>query len=140
MIMKDFFDTIYYYTNGFYSELLDTYLYETVPGYLHIGIFLVVFSLIICVIFYYGLAPVRKQTLLWFVYVGINVLLNIGVSLYYTMTPLINNEIDVEAEWNYLDCFGFCLANSIWAIVFFVVISLIIKWGSVAKYVPFQKF
>ena len=32
--MEDLFNSIYYYTNGFYSVELDSYLYETIPGYL----------------------------------------------------------------------------------------------------------
>ena len=31
--MEDLFNSIYYYTNGFYSVELDSYLYETIPGY-----------------------------------------------------------------------------------------------------------
>lgn len=138
--MEDFFCTIYYYTSGLYDQLLDNYLYETIPGYLHIGIFLLVFSFIVCAVFYYGFAPVRRQTFWWFIYAGINIVLNIGIALYYTMTPLINNEIEIDKAWTYLDCFGFCLANLIWSCIFFVIASLIIKWGSIAKYVPFQRF
>ena len=138
--MEEFFSTIYYYTTGFYDQLLDTYLYETIPGYLHVGMFLLVSSVIVCALFYYLHAPVRKQTLWWFVYAGINIILNIGVALWYTMTPLINNELDSSEEWTYLDCWGFCIANSLWAFIFFEVISLLIKWWSIAKYLPFQKF
>lgn len=138
--MENFFSTIYYYTNGFYDQLLDTYLYETIPGYLHVGVFLLISTTIVCALFYYLLAPVRKQTLRWFVFLGINASINICMALLYTITPLINNEIDPDNEWRYLDCFGFCIANTLWSILFFIIISLLIKWGSIAKYVPFQKF
>lgn len=138
--MKSFFDTVYYFTNGFYNELLDSYLYDTIPGYLYTGIFLLLFSFIVSALFYYAFAPVRRQTFWWFIYGGINIVLNIGVALYYTMTPLINNEIEADKAWTYLDCFGFCIANLIWSCISFVIASLIIKWGSIDKYVPFQKF
>ena len=59
--MEDLFNSIYYYTNGFYSVELDSYLYETIPGYLHIGAFMLICSFVVCAIFYYVLAPVRKQ-------------------------------------------------------------------------------
>lgn len=138
--MEDFFSTIYYYTNGFYDQLLDTYLYETIPGYLHVGIFLLISTAVVSAFFYYLLAPVRKQTMWWFIYLGINATINISIALWYTMTPLINNEIDPDDMWTYLDCFGFSIANTLWSILFFIIISLLIKWGSIAKYIPFQKF
>ena len=46
--MEDFFSTIYYYTNGFYSVELDSYLYYTIQGYLHIGLFMLVCSFVVC--------------------------------------------------------------------------------------------
>ena len=64
--MEDLFNSIYYYTNGFYSVELDSYLYETIPGYLHIGAFMLICSFVVCAIFYYVLAPVRKQTMWWY--------------------------------------------------------------------------
>ena len=138
--MEDFFSTIYYYTNSLYDEMLDTYLYETIPGYFHVGLILLISTLIICYMFYYLFAPVRKQTLWWFLYAGINAVVNILVALWYSMTPLINNEIAIDERWTYLDCFGFSIANVFWSFIFFVIASLILKWGSIAKYVPFQKF
>lgn len=138
--MDTFFNTLYYYLRSLYSQDLDNYLYATIPGYLHLGIFLTVSTLIVCAVFYYLLAPVRNQIRWWFVYAGINAIINIGAGLYYTVTPLINNQIDPREEWSYLDCFGFCLANTILSFLFFVVASLLIKWGSTSKYVPFQKF
>lgn len=138
--MEDFFNTIYYYTNGFYDVLLDTYLYQTIPGYLHVGLFNICVSFAICMVFYYLFAPVRRQTIWWFIYALINGVVNLGISLYYTITPLINNEIEPDAAWSELDCIGFGITNILWSFVFFVVFSLIVKWWSTAKYVPFQKF
>ena len=51
--MEDFFNTIYYWTNSLYCEELDNYLYDTVPGYLHVGLSMLVMSLIVCWLFYY---------------------------------------------------------------------------------------
>ncbi len=138
--MTGFFNSIYYWTNDFYSELLDNYLYDTVAGYLHIGLMMVVTSFVVCAMFYYILAPVRKQTFWWFVYSGINAVINFFFAIWYTYTPLINNEIDSENEWSYLDATMFSVTNVIWSFIIFVVASLIIKWGSAAKYIPFQKF
>lgn len=138
--MEDFFNTMYYWTNNFYDVNLDNYLYDTVPGYLHIGLILGITSLIISAVFYYLIAPVRKQTFLWFVFNLINGVINFGVALCYTMTPLINNEIIPEEQWTYLDCVFFGVTNIIWSFIAFTLISLIIKWKSTCKYVPFQKF
>ena len=138
--MDTFFNSVYYYLRSLYSIELDNYLYATIPGYLHLGIILTISTFIVCAVFYYMLAPVRNQTKWWFVYAGINIAINICAGLYYTVTPLINNQIDPSDEWSSLDCFGLCLANMILSFVFFVIASLIIKWGSIAKYVPFKKF
>lgn len=138
--MEDFFSSIYYYTNGFYDVNLDNYLYETEQGYLHIGLVLLISSLIISGIYYYLVAPVRKQTLKWFLFSFVNCAINFGFALYYTMTPLINNEIEPELQWTTLDCIFFGITNVIWSFIGFILISLIIKWKSTCKYVPFKKF
>lgn len=138
--MGGFFNSIYYYTNGFYSVELDNYLYALVSGYLHIGLFMVICSLVISVIYYYLLAPVRRQTFWWFVYAGINAVINFIFALWYTMTPLINNAVGPNQVWSGLDCVMFGVTNILWSVAFFVLWSLIVKWKSTAKYIPFQKF
>lgn len=138
--MDRFFNTLYYYLRGFYSQDLDNYLYAAIPGYLHLGIILTVSTLVVCAVFYYMLAPVRNQTRWWLIYACINAIINIVAGLYYTVSPLINNQIDPINEWSYIDCFGFCIANILLSFIFFVIASLLIKWGSTAKFVPFQKF
>ena len=45
--MDTFFSTIYDYTRDLYSQELDNYLYETVPGYIHVGLVMVILSAII---------------------------------------------------------------------------------------------
>lgn len=138
--MDTFFSTIYYYTNGLYCEELDSYLYETVPGYIHAGLTMIVSSAIFTAIFYYMLKPVRRQWVSWFVCMGLNALVNLFLALWYTNTPLINNEIDSSESWTVLDTFGFGVANIIWSVIFVHAISLLIKWWSPAKYIPFRKF
>ena len=138
--MEEFFDTLYYYTSNLYGKELDNYLYDTVPGYLHVGLVMLISSVIICALFYYMLKPVRHQLVTWLGRVGLDAFINLLVALWYTNTPLINNEIDESESWSILDTFGFGFANIIWACVTCVVISLLIKWWSPAKYVPFKKF
>ena len=138
--MDTFFSTIYYYTNGLYGQELDNYLYATVPGYVHVGLAMIVLSVIITVLFYYMLKPVRRQWVIWFGCLGLNAFLNLVIALWYTNTPLINNEIDASEIWTVLDTFGFGVANIIWSVVAVLVVSLFIKWWSPAKYIPFKKF
>lgn len=138
--MDTFFSTIYYYTNGLYGQELDNYLYETVPGYVHVGLAMIVLSGIITGVFYYMLKPVRKQWGIWFLCLGLNALLNLIIALWYTNTPLINNEIDDSETWTVLDTFGFGCANVLWSVATVLVVSLFIKWWSPAKYIPFKKF
>ena len=138
--MDTFFSTIYYYTNVLYCQELDNYLYATVPGYVRVGLFMVVVSLVMTLVFYYMVKPVRHQMLIWFVCLGLNALINLIFALQYTITPLINNEIDESEEWSFGDAFGFGVANVIWSVVAVLVLSLFLKWWSPAKYVPFKKF
>lgn len=138
--MEELFDTIYLYTSGLYGEELDNYLYDTVPGYVHVGLIMVCLSLAMCLTFYYILKPVRHQMATWLICISLNAFLNLIVALWYTNTPLINNEIDPSDEWAVLDTFGFGVANMIWSLIFLLVFSLLFKWWSPAKYIPFRKF
>nr|WP_311521891.1 hypothetical protein [uncultured Porphyromonas sp.] len=138
--MDNFFASIYYYTNGLYSQELDNYLFDIVPGYLHVGLAMVVISVLFTIVFYYTLKPVRKQWLIWFLCLGLNSLINLILAVWYSYTPIINNEIDASVAWTLTDCFGFGIANIIWSIATVLVASLLIKWWSPAKYIPFKKF
>lgn len=138
--MEQFFDTIYLYTSGLYGQKLDNYMYETVPGYLHVGLIMAILSFLICVIFYYMFKPVRHQYAIWFGCVGVNAFLNLIVALWYTNTPLINNEIDDVECWTVLDTFGFGAANILWSVVAMFLFALFIKWWSPSKFIPYKKF
>ena len=138
--MDTFFSTIYYYTNGLYGQELDNDLYATVRGYVHVGLAMIVLSVIITVVFYYMIKPVRRQWLIWFACLALNAFLNFVIALWYTNTPLINNEIDASVIWTELDTFGFGVANILWSVVAVLVVSLLIKWWSPANYIPFKKF
>ena len=138
--MEEFFDTIYLWTSGFYGQELDNYMYDTVPGYLHVGLIMAGLSLLICWIFYYVLKPVRRQYLIWGVCVGVNALLNFVVALCYTNTPRINNEIDDAECWTLLDTLGFGVTNILWSVVAMLLFALIIKWWSPAKFIPYKYF
>lgn len=140
MMIENFFCTIYYYTNSFYSQELDNYLYGTVPGYLHIGLIMLMASVIICAIYYYLFKPVRNQVKWWFGYAFINALVNFAFAMWYTMTPLLSNQINPQDEWTPLDCTFMSITNILWCFVMFILTSLLIKWWSPAKYVPFQVF
>ena len=137
--MEELFDTIYLWTNGLYSVELDNYLFET-PGYIHIGLIMVLESFLVSTIYYYMFKPVKRQTIWWFVFWCISALVNFTYTLWYTMTPLVNNEINSEKKWSYLDCIFMGVADIIWSFAFYVLAALILKWWSLAKYVPFRKF
>jgi len=138
--MEEFFDTIYLYTNGVYGQELDNYLYATVPGYVHVGLIMVCLSLLMTIAFYYVVKPVRFQMTTWITCVAINAFLNFLVAMWYTNTPLINNEVDDSESWTVIDTFGFGMSNVIWSFAFLLVFSLLIKWWSPSKYIPFKKF
>ena len=96
--MEDLFNTLYGWTRSSYSEELDDYLYEVVPGYLHNGLVMVIATIIFFVFFYYIFKPVRRQIFWWFMYYVFDAILVFGFAIYYTMTPLVNNEIASENE------------------------------------------
>lgn len=77
---------------------------------------------------------------IWLGCLFLNALLNLIVAIWYTNTPLINNEIDESDIWTVIDTFGFGVANIIWSILFFILVSIFIKNWSPAKYIPFKKF
>lgn len=138
--MTDFFNTIYYYTNGLYGQNLDNYLYKASSGYLHNGLVMLVVTIIASALYYYLFKPVRRQYFWWFITFAVAAVINFFFSIWYTATPLINNEVDSQASWSGLDCFFFGVSNVIWTFGFYVAISFAIKWKSPCKYVPFCKF
>ena len=138
--MDVFFNTIYYWTNSLYGENLDNYMYSPVSRYVHVGLIMITVSILCGFIYYYLLKPVRHQMSIWLGTLGANALINFIVALCYTYTPIVNNEIEESASWTLLDSVGFGISNVIWSAVAFVVVSLVIKWWSPAKYVPFKKF
>lgn len=138
--MEDFFNTIYGWTRTCYSEELDDYLYETVHGYLHNGIIMLISTIVFFVLFYYVFKPVRRQNFWWFMYFVFDAIVVIGFAIYYTLTPLVNNEIASEKEWSKLDCFFFGFTDILWAFVVYIILALLFKWWSPCKYVPFRLF
>lgn len=138
--MEDFFCTMYSWTNGMYSYELDNYLYETVPGYLHTGLVMIISSIVTCAIYYYVYKPVRRQLLWWFLFFFFDAVINFIFSLYYTLTPLVNNAIDSNNEWTNLDCIFYGFSDIIWAFLAYLFFSLVIKKWSPCKYIPFQIF
>jgi hypothetical protein len=137
--MESLFNTIYGWTI-WYSQELDNYLYEAVQGYLHNGLVMVITSFVICMLFYYVFKPVRRQIFWWFMYFAIDAIINFLFAIYYTMTPLVNNEISSEDSWTNLDCIFFGISDILWAFIAFAIFSLLFKWWSPCKYVPFVKF
>ena len=101
---------------------------------------MVIISALASVFFYYIFKPVRKQNFWWFFTAGIAAAINFLFALWYTVSPIINNEVPQDQSWSILDSTFFSFSNAIWSFVFFVVIALIIKWGSTCKYVPFRIF
>lgn len=139
--METFFSTFYYWTAFLYSSKLDNFLFDNdAQGYSDVGIIMLILGLLIASIYYYLVKPVRRQHFKYYLCLGINAAINFLYAMYYTATPLVNNEIDESAAWNYIDCFFFSLTDAFWSAAFFFVFSLIIKWASPAKYVPFIKF
>lgn len=138
--MSDFFDTMYYWTNGLYGTNLDNYLFDDTSGYLHIGLVMLVSSILLSWFYYYVLKPARRQMFWWGLVFVVDAIINFGFTLWYTWSPIINNQIRAQEEWFFLDCVFMGISDVLWAFIFYSVTALIIKWGSPCKYVPYKKF
>lgn len=148
--LNNLFAAIYELFIGFYGDNLATHMYGGYPcptdGFLNqslytpIGIFMILSSLLIALIFYYAINHPRfNRWFHWLIILIINSGLNFFLAYYRTHIDLSTESIcpelvkDPVSGFLYItefNCIGFGFANSIVALFAFVIISFIIRWWS----------
>lgn len=135
--MKDFFATIYEFFSSIYGEALATHLYgwngiDYNDGALYssVGIYMLIFSFVIPIIFYYIInSPSISRWYHWLLFLLINFAICWGFGFYlpyidYT-TGMIAEDVIESISKNDIVMFGF--VNAIWSAIFFTIISFILR-------------
>ena len=159
--MENLFGQIYCWFQSFFGQDLSYYLWGYDPSteaysnpnlYNSIGIITLIISLIIVVLFYYIINHPRYcKWWSWLITLGINSLIAVFVGYGFVMSKYINGYIpdslmyQRDADGNILtvligesNCWGFGMANIFVSMIFFFVLTFILKWwSSNAKHVPF---
>jgi hypothetical protein len=146
------FETIYRWFGGMFNSNLAEHLSgwdETAGDYTKTNLFSLVgtvaltVAIVLCVAYYYIINHPRFNRVWSWLTVLITVaVLNFGFAFRQTLSDVKNDNISSDLQpITWIDCFGFAFTNLIIASLFFLICSLIIKWGSRnAKYSPFVKF
>lgn len=148
--MAEFFSRIFYWFSGMYGTDLDNYLYcdpAEYNHYLKIGLIVLSISLFLAIVFYYVIGTALKKpswctVKTWLITLLINSIANFVFGWQFTLNHF-NLGLMVDDSGNQLpidesNCVMFGLACAVVGLLFFFVISVIIKWGSRnASRVPF---
>lgn len=160
-----FLGNMYCWFKSFYSDYLSQYLwgynpttgmYDLELRYNTIGIYTLVISAIIMVVYYYAIDNPRFcKWWSWLIMAMINSGIALFVGYYCVLSDynagkipngllylrdgngaIVQNLISIPSE-----CWNFGISNMIVAFIFFLVLSFLFHWWSrVAKYSPFIKF
>ena len=160
-----FLGNMYCWFKSFYSEYLSQYLWGYNPAtgtfnlelrYNTIGIYTLVISAIIMVLYYYVIDNPRFcKWWSWLIMALINSFIALFIGYYCILSDynagkipdgllylrdengkIVQNLISIPSE-----CWSFGISNMIVAFIFFLVLSFLFHWWSrVAKYSPFIKF
>lgn len=159
--MENFFGQIYCWFQSFFGQDLSYYLwgydpltmaYSNPNMYNLIGLVTLIISIIIVVVYYYIFAHPRYcRWWSWLITLGINGVIALFVGYGIVMNKYVNGYIhdslmyQRDTEGNILsvligesNCWGFGVANAFVSIMFFIVLTFLLKWWSKqAKHVPF---
>lgn len=147
--MGDIFGSLYcsLFENLFGLDLAD-YLwglsspYQTTNMYLGIGLTMTGISLVMVVLYYYIINPAHPRWSSWFgwlVYLVINAVINFFVGWQWTLNhyyagkmvaPDATTGMEVALNIEPSDCVAFGVANMLLSILFFFVLSMLLKWKS----------
>ena len=138
--MKDFFAPIYELLKALYGSDLAEHLYGLNPDgtgnydarslYVTVGLLLFAVSAVTVVVYYIALNSSRyNRWFHWLGFMGLNFFINLGLGFYLpyldldkgNMAPIVRNVVNSGHLW------GFGLANALWSIVLFFLLSLAVK-------------
>lgn len=149
--MKDFFATMYELLRSFYGQDLADHLYGLNPNnsgtfdaqslYPTVGLTMVVMSIVLPLLYYKILdKPNLAKFNVWVILTLIHVVVNIFIGFWLSyldwdtgkMATAVHNVIGTG------NCWGFGMANGIFAFIFFFIFSYLIKrFSTNSKTVPF---
>ena len=157
--MENFLGIIYCWFESLFGRNLAEYLwgfdgneYTGAVGYNTIGIITIALSLAVSLTYYYLINHPRfNRWWSWLIVLLVNGTINLFVGYSITVNALLNGEIadslvyERDVEGNIVselitisDCWGFGFSNFIVSTMFFIILSLFVKWGSRnCKYSPF---
>ena len=145
-------ETIYKWFGGLFSSDLAEHLSgwdETAGDYVKTNLFSLVgaitlcIAILFCVSYYYIINHPRfNRWWNWLSVLFVLAVLNFGIALWLTISDLSKGNISSDiASVSVVDCISFGFVNLIIGSLFFIICSLIIKWGSRnCKFSPFIKF
>lgn len=144
--MGDFFASLYCIFDELFGLELASYLAGEATErqqsnlFINIGLITLGISLFIAVVFYYVINhPKLNNWWGWSIFLGINALINYFVGWHWVLSDLLDGMMEkMDQTTGQLiplsimenDCISFGFANLIVSIIFFAVISSLIKWGS----------
>ncbi len=159
--MENLLGTIYDWFQSFYGQELSYYLWGYDPGtqaytnpniYNLVGLITLGISFVIVMLYYYIFNHPRYcKWWSWLITLGINSTIALFVGYGIVANKYVNGYIhdslmfqrDVDGNIlavliGYGNCWGFGIANIFVAMMFFIVLSFLLKWwSSQAKHVPF---
>ena len=146
------FETIYRWFISLFGSNLAEHLsgwdevtgdYSKINIFSLVGIITLIITIVLCFAYYYLINHPRfNRWWSWLIVLITAAVINFGIAFGLTFSDNLNDNISSDiADISYFNCLGFGFTNVIVSSLYFVIISLIIKWGSRnAKYSPFIKF
>lgn len=137
--MNDFFANLYEMFGAFRGDFYNHMYHEVY--YVQLGIIMIVSTLLIAVLFYYGLNHPRVSRWYHWTFFALGAsIINFVIDWIVAEDKLIRffNEaqLDMSFTWDYF--FTLALMGFVWSLVFFFLFSFVIKWGSRnCKHTPF---
>ena len=148
--LNEFFAAIYEFFIGLYGDNLGLHMYGGYPCptngfanqslYIPIGIFMILSTLLIAVLFYYAINHPRfNRCYHWLIILLINSGINFFIGFYRTYIDLstgsicpdlVKDPVSGFINITNFNCIGFGFVNSIVAMFAFILISFIIRWWS----------
>jgi magnesium-transporting ATPase (P-type) len=143
--MNDFFATLYegtllgdlFYIDGFSNDMFQA------NAYMSIGLIMLISSLLLEVVYYYFISNYGKffKKRFWFLWILVIGILNFATA-YYQSTVAIEDFYSTSTEgspYSFTEHFTFSMVNVLWATIFCILFSLVLKIRSVrASSTPFK--
>lgn len=145
--MENFLGDLYCLFQSLFGDRMAHYLwglniqtseYSEINQFFQFGLFSLITAVITAVVYYFVVnATSLSKRWIWAIIAIILAFINFGWAAYDTLWQLNNGNIDPEFGLTESNCYGFAFANFIVTVIFFVLISGIIKrFSSNGKHTP----